>query len=301
VQTLRENEDAQVAEEVYPSRESRACDANQDNPPCDGIAVRTQFLKRLWPTRFVRLVQAQVFEELKLKWTFVSGIKVQVLSRADWTLYNDIFVEGEYDPALAALVHNLLGESKAVVVDLGANVGFFSLRLFHVFALRSISPGRLQIFAVEPSSANLRDLERRLQDQAEWNRCVSIVPGLVGEKRTGSAQLFESHNHHMTTLVEAMKYPGASRTGASFVDLDQVLPRDVPIDLLKCDIEGAEVAFVRNYVSLLSRVRIAIFEVHHNVCEVGELRQALESAGLTQERVLVDRGNTSVRMYSQDS
>lgn len=263
--------------------------------------MSAHFLKRLLPTRFVRRVQTKIFEEMKLRWTLGSGTRIQVLSRADWTLYNDIFVEGEYDPALIALVQNLSGDSKALVVDLGANVGFFSLRVFHVFALRSISPGRLHVFAVEPSSANLRELERRLQAQAEWSRCVSIVPGLVGEKRTGSAQLFESHNYHMTTLVESMKYPGARRTVASYVDLDQILPRDVSIDLLKCDIEGAELAFAQTYVSLLRRVRIAIFEVHDNVREVGELRQALGSAGLTQERVLVDRGNTSVRMFSRGS
>ena len=261
--------------------------------------MNSQFIKRLLPVGFARLVQARLFERLRLTWTFATRIKIQVLSRTDWTLYNDIFVEGEYDAALAAAVQVISADNKVLVVDLGANVGFFSLRLFHVFALEGVPPAQLRIIAVEPSSANLRELQRRLQDQAEWAGCVSIVPGLVGEKRLGSAQLFESHNYHMTTLVDAMKYPGASRSTASYVDLDQFLPRDGPIELLKCDIEGAELAFARNYVSLLSRVRIAIFEVHHGVCDVGELRQVLESAGLSYERVLVDRGNTSIRMFSR--
>ena len=262
--------------------------------------MNLKFLKQLLPAPVVRRAQSILFSALGLKWTLGTGMRLQVLSRTDWTLYNDIFVEGEYDEAIDALIHRPSGKDKALVLDLGANVGFFGLRLFHMLSLAGISAKQLQVVAVEPSPANLAELQRRAQQQGEWADCMMIVPGLVGENKLGTATLFESHNYHMDTLIDGMQYPGSRRITSSFVNLDRILPEGQPVHLLKCDIEGAELAFVENYGALLGRVQIAIFEVHHNVCDVEQMKRVLESAGLSQERIIVDRGNTSIRLFTRD-
>jgi FkbM family methyltransferase len=241
-----------------------------------------------------------LFSILRLRWTLATGICLQVLSRTDWTLYNDIFVDGEYDEAIQALMRLLEVRDKVLVVDLGANVGFFDLRIFHRLCLAGISAKKINVIAVEPSPTNIQDLGRRILLQGEWAGCLTIVPGLVGEKRSGTVLLFESHNYGSNTLIEALRAPGARRIAVDFVDLDELLPEGEPIHLLKCDIEGAELEFVRNYSDLLRRIQIAIFEVHHQVCDVEQIRRGLESAGLSHERIIVDRGDTSIRLYTRE-
>ena len=256
-------------------------------------------LKRLIPPSIARQVQASVFERLNLQRALESEIVVQVLSRTDWTLYNDIFVDGEYDAAIEAIPGVAAAGQKLLVFDVGANVGFFSQRLFQLLAAAGCTPTSVSVVAIEPSVANLRELKRRLALQGRWSNCVRIVPGLEGEKRAGRTVLFESHNYGMNTVVEAMRYAGARRTAADFVDIEQVVSGDSVIHLLKCDIEGAEFSFVENYQSFLGRVQVAVFEVHHRAGNVEQLRATLAKAGLSDERLVVDRGDTSVRMYAR--
>ena len=262
--------------------------------------MNIQFLSHFLPAPFIRHAQDALFSFLRLKWTLVTGIGLEVRSRTDWTLYNDIFVDGEYDEAIHSLISLLSRRDDALVVDLGANVGFFELRLFHLLSSSGISPKQLRVAAIEPSAANLRELRRRLRQQGEWADCVTIVPGLVGKNKSGTATMFESHNYGVNTIIDDFKYPGARRIAVNFVDLDQVFPKNGPVHLLKCDIEGAELDFVRNYDPFLRRVEIAIFEVHHLVCDVEQLRREIASAGLSRERIIADRGDTSVRLFTRE-
>ncbi len=48
----------------------------------------------------------------------------------------------------------------------------------------------------------------------------------------------------------------------------------------------------------LGRVQIAFFEVHHVVCDVEQLKQGMESSGLSHERIIVDRADMFVRLYT---
>lgn len=258
-------------------------------------------LVHVLPAPLIRRLQAGLFSLLRLRWTLATGIELRVLSRTDWVLYNDIFVDGEYDDSIRELIRHRDPQEAITVVDLGANVGFFSFRLFHLLALAGIPAPEVRVVSVEPSPGNRAELQTRMHAQAHWGSCVSIVPGLVGARRSGSADLFESHNYGSNTLFEGFRYPGARRVAADFVDLDRLLPGDNAIDLLKCDIEGAEQDFVQEYGSFLRRVRIAIFEVHHEVCDVEQVKAHLRAAGLSFERIIADRGNTSVRMYVRES
>jgi FkbM family methyltransferase len=257
------------------------------------------FLKSLLPSPFVRDVQASLFKRLDLAHVLESDIRVEVLSRTDWGLYNDIFVDGEYDEAIKAMLRRTEVGQRILVIDAGANVGFFNLRLFQLLSAAGCPATSVHVVAVEPSRANVRELRRRLSMQGRWADCVTILPGLVGEKRSGEAVLFESHNYGMNTLIGKMRYRGAKRTAATYVDLDRDVPSSEPIHLLKCDIEGAEFPFVENYAGLMGRVEVAIFEIHHGAGSVEQLKETLKRVGLSEERVIAERGDTSVRMYTR--
>jgi len=72
------------------------------------------------------------------------------------------------------------------------------------------------------------------------------------------------------------------------------------IGLLKCDIEGAELVFLKNYPRLLERTDIAVLELHPQLCNQEECISLLRAAGLVTQTVLVQKpGLTSVLMASR--
>jgi hypothetical protein len=74
-----------------------------------------------------------------------------------------------------------------------------------------------------------------------------------------------------------------------YVDLDQVLGPG-RIDLLKCDIEGAELTFLQNYPQLLQRTDVSVFEFHDDRCDAKECIALLRAAGFVNQRALMQRG-----------
>src|SRR4026207_1602923 len=99
-----------------------------------------RFLAALIPDRLKRHFQEWLFSSLSLKWRLTSGIELEVLSPTDWSLLNDIFIEGEYDIVITFLIQRIQASGSSLVVDLGSNVGFFELRLFHLLQRAGFAP-----------------------------------------------------------------------------------------------------------------------------------------------------------------
>ena len=72
--------------------------------------------------------------KMQLRWRLPSGLEVFVKSYADWCMYNEIFVNGEYTTAVRKLLQDG-GKAPVRVFDLGANLGFFAIYLVNAFAL----------------------------------------------------------------------------------------------------------------------------------------------------------------------
>ncbi|MFY9825859.1 MAG: hypothetical protein WAM82_31100, partial [Thermoanaerobaculia bacterium] len=106
-------------------------------------------LRRALPARLVEPLRRLLWRLPNLRRRLPSGLELTVESPADWTLYNDIFADGEYDAA----IRDALGDAPAgrplTVLDLGANVGYFALRLGDL-ALRHDGVD-LRLVAVEAS------------------------------------------------------------------------------------------------------------------------------------------------------
>lgn len=62
-----------------------------------------------------------------LEWQLVSGIKIRLKDTSNWYMYNDIFVDGEYDTPIQQSLHSQQ-DKHLNIIDIGANVGFFTLR-----------------------------------------------------------------------------------------------------------------------------------------------------------------------------
>ncbi|MBA2432136.1 MAG: hypothetical protein H0V56_08480 [Chthoniobacterales bacterium] len=60
-----------------------------------------------------------------------------------------------------------------------------------------------------------------------------------------------------------------------------------------------EELFLRNYGNLLRRVDRAVFELHHDKCDVPNCRRLLAEAGLQPLRVVREFGQCSVELFAR--
>lgn len=216
-----------------------------------------------------------------------SGLTIRITSPSDWFVYNEVFVNGEYDSPITRIVDR--PGPPPLVLDLGANAGFFTLRLmerwFATHGTEAVAP---RVVCVEGSPATFRVLARNLEQPLLHGRCSATL-GLAG-RRSGSALISTSANSGINSIVDrASLY----RRRSDFVDLTRLVPQGERIGLLKCDIEGAEEMLLENYPDLLQRVDAAVIELHPLACSSERCRQLFAAAGLTRHDI--------VRPYSDQS
>jgi FkbM family methyltransferase len=255
-------------------------------------SARFQIRERYWRVKSKILYQS-LYSILKLEHTLGSGLTMKVASKGEWWAYNEIFVNGEYDVPIQAALGTSSGKP-FVVLDLGANVGYFTFRVFDLIGQQHLDHILPDITMVEGSPETFGKLERRIRSQQLTAASVRMVHGLVGQ-RTGTAQIRESAVHVKSSIVDVTAGGGVN---VAFVDVNMLMQDKVAIDLLKCDIEGAELMFIENYGDLLRKVRYAVFELHHHQCDTEKCLGMLESLGF-QKTILRANDSCSVSFHSR--
>jgi FkbM family methyltransferase len=200
---------------------------------------------------------------------------------ADTYTLNEIFVEDEY--RLGAPSTGEAAEKLSWVIDVGAHIGLFSLR---------IAPRADRVLSFEPHPENFALLERNLSGPAfahveRRNVAVSDRPGtlrlFLGGKNTGGHSAYPVHASSPGTYVDV---PCVSL-------VDELEARGVRrIDFLKVDCEGGEYRIFEGLAAWgLSRIDEIAMEYHaappgSPATHSGEgLERLLSDAGFRVERV----------------
>lgn len=196
--------------------------------------------------------------------------------RSAYVGYKRFFEAGHLEP-LRAIIRP--GSS---VVDVGANLGFFTLK----FAAWVCDGGR--VIAIEPEAINYERLCRAVAG-ARLSHVVDTVRAAAIEK-SGEVGLIVNRLH-----------PGDHRIGdggvlVPAVTIDEVLAqRGSPmVSLIKIDVQGAESRVLAGAVTTLEALRPALFI---EVCD-----EALRTCHSSAERLLTDlydRGYSAHRMTSE--
>jgi FkbM family methyltransferase len=164
-------------------------------------------------------------------------------------LQETIFWTGEYDAKIIARMERLL-EPNAVVLDVGANIGAYTIQL----GRRLRGNGRL--IAIEPVPANVQRLRQNIEANGLTgmvdvvNVAVADHDGIVhlrgakgSEGRAGNAVVADSGvAASVTTLDSVVETRGILRC-----------------DLIKLDIEGCEFSALRGAVRLLRRCKPVLY------------------------------------------
>jgi FkbM family methyltransferase len=175
--------------------------------------------------------------------------------------YIDIFVERVYEQ-----VPSFRAEPGQTVLDIGANIGFYTLR-----QAMAVGPtGRVYAFEPNPSAFDL--LTSNVQDNAlEW---VTCVPKAVSNNRE-DARLWLSRRWTSTaSLFHDTRRTGESGIFVASLTLDEFVEKQKidRIHLLKMDTEGAEAIIVEGGLRLaLPMTDRVVMESHRTRARVTEL------------------------------
>lgn len=163
----------------------------------------------------------------------------------------------------------------SLVVDVGANIGFFTVRL-----ARWVGPGG-RVLAIEPEAGHVETLRARLRRRGLEDR-ATIVHGAATD-RPGR-----------TRLVLNRRHPGDHKIGENGVEVEAVtiddqVDREGPrhVSLVKIDVQGAEELVLEGATRTIERYRPALFvEVFQATLEefgssVSGLLQRMAALGYT--------------------
>jgi FkbM family methyltransferase len=167
------------------------------------------------------------------------------------------------------------------VVDVGANLG--------LYAVAAAKRGA-RVVAVEPDPANVRHIRRN----ARLNRIeVSIVEALAGAE-IGTAPI-ALRGSPVSGYIDMYLGPTTRYGVAPVLTLDALL-KDERVDLLKIDVEGAEIDVLRGAEQTLrdKKPRAILIEVHPGAFALigqtlDDLTELIQAAGYDRE-VLWDGG-----------
>lgn len=238
----------------------------------------------------------------RLRWKSLAG-SGQQLARTAWGL--NVLVEpsdrigeavlktGSYDTAAVEVMFRLI-EPGETNLDIGANFGLMT----GVMAIAAGPDGTVHAFEPHP------DLRTRLNNHlAEWNEStkmakVFVHPTAVSSSK-GTSVLYEPSEFDANKGTASLEQEGNSNGKGIHVEtvrLDEALPAELRVGVLKIDIEGHEKAALEGAAAFLKsgQIRDIIYEDHEQYPSgVSEL---LELHGY--EIFLIQRGFLRPRVLS---
>jgi FkbM family methyltransferase len=201
------------------------------------------------------------------------------LSSADLPLHHQQgygLVRGVIEPGVQEALRRVVRPG-AVVYDVGANIGFFSL----LSARLTGEGGRVEAFEPVPDSAAAIRANAAL-NAFGW---IGVHEVAVGE-HSGAAELLVNLEPSWSHLADRGENPAArSRLAVPVVVLDELVERGEipPPDVVKIDVEGSEAAVLRGLERTLRGRPVAIVcELHETNAEVLAL---LEHLGYATENL----------------
>ncbi len=162
-------------------------------------------------------------------------------------IQQQLFWYGEYEKPLGTVLKNLL-QPDSTFIDIGANIGYFSL-------LAAKAAPKSKIVAFEPVSYFFDALENNIALNHFKN--IQSVKSAVGEKEEDRLiYLSAGNNAGMSSFHPPENYSGSNET-VKVVTLDSWFAGSglAKIDIIKIDVEGSELAVLKGMKEIITRFK----------------------------------------------
>ena len=197
--------------------------------------------------------------ELYLKARYNEGETLEIqdgeLSGKKWVRFmrthNDSYIRGDYEPTVQSAIKKFLRPGMTFY-DVGANAGFFTL----LGAARVGPKGNVVSFEPHPTTAT----QLRKQISVNYLTNVEVIEAAICDK-IGTAEFSDDTVAVMASLTTSAS--GHRTIRVKTETLDSIVANRSPPDLLKIDIEGAEIEALRGAPKLIAEKRpVLLVEVH---------------------------------------
>jgi FkbM family methyltransferase len=212
-------------------------------------------------------------------------------SKYDVASARDVFLSAHY-----WRLFEYLNEEPKLVVDLGSHCGHFSI-LCHLIALEKFQRDLASYVLAEPMISLFESATDNLRAAGILDR-TQLHRGLIGRK-AGRAVLHANRKNLLASAVQNLAAGAANSTNEAipYIDLNQLLPRALPINVLKIDIEGSEHEFVSEYSQILARTKLLLIELHGEEAAMERSHRLILNVGLNPVSTPIRRSREVMRIY----
>ncbi|MBL0884021.1 MAG: FkbM family methyltransferase [Chitinophagaceae bacterium] len=174
-----------------------------------------------------------------------------------YQVFKEIFMADVYE--INDLAKNLT--EKPIVVDIGANAGFFD------FILLSKLPNA-QIFAFEPMPANIERLKKTVSQNQWLEKCIFLYQMAVTGKQQSHLDIYmedTNDNQVVASIFSGFNKSNTKAIRVESISLTEIFVKNniTSIDLLKMDCEGSEYDILYNTTpDLIQKIKRMVIEVH---------------------------------------
>ena len=229
--------------------------------------------------------------------TYLLDSGVKAIPRRGTRDFQMLFVSREH-----GVKTHLSMQANETFVDVGANVGAYSLDIANQY--RGLN---VKVIAIEAHLENYRALCRNIQCNnfekiiKPINKVVSNYQGiscLYERSHDGSrvdSEMYSVFNDRVIDSYNILHHSGKS-SDVECDTLDNILLKDV-VDVIKIDVEGAEILVLEGATETMKRVRRVVVEIHGDRFEGVE--RLLRSQGFFLESIK-DREQMSYIIASKE-
>ena len=164
---------------------------------------------------------------------------------------------GAYEP-LAGRVLDRCAKRASLVVDAGANIGWHAVRM-----AKAMAGGR--VVAYEPVEETAATLNANIALNGLSDRITVVSQGLAAGPGSDAIFLPQDTGHVGASLRDLHPGETSRKLTVRLTTLDESLlaAGAAPLDLLKCDVEGAEMMVLQGGTAVINRDRPVLFlELH---------------------------------------
>jgi FkbM family methyltransferase len=247
---------------------------------------RIPFVAKVYQTIIPRLLtkKEKIIDFGSFKILVITGRRISNVATG-------LLFKHQYEPATSGVFKKLLSPGDRVI-DVGANIGYFSL------LAASLVGDKGYVYAFEPELSNTLALKQNM----ELNKFKNIyIHQVAVSDKSGKAVFHVAIEDSGHSLVKTKEH--SSSIVVDIDKLDNIIQGEVR--LLKTDTEGNELSVLKGAESVIKRSGkiCLIMEVFFDVMDAGgytinELWDYLESVGMKFFYTINDRKETVTRCYS---
>jgi FkbM family methyltransferase len=175
----------------------------------------------------------------------IHGVKY-FIDPEDMIITPQMIVYRQWESDLSNLFRALCTPS-SVVVDVGANFGYFTCLAGTMIGAH----GNGRVFAFEPNPKLARLIRRNLE--INWSMAPIEMHEVAVADFSGEVTLYIPRAHGANASLSASDSPDADRVKVKAVRLDDVVPANVAVDIMKIDVEGHEYGVLSGARQMIER------------------------------------------------